>query len=316
MINPPLSLLYWQLSKPISLSCSFYVKLLKPWCYLWLFSGASPACPSLLCSRDQKWAQPFRCSLASTAWGKYSFICALVDAAQHPVGFLCCSSILFTCGELLVHQEPQVCSHRAASLMGRYQPVLHFWITFYMMQDITLDPVELNKVLVSSLFQPVQVSLQGNWVSEVTEDSTLSTEADQDRHPRSCTRLVCLLLACLQLLARALGLPTCRFCNNCTSVSLAAGSKCLGTLWDTTVLHAEKGQCRQHVMNIIFSSCNLLRALEWSQSHLGFAMYRSDVMVMASSFSRDAVLTWHMEGRWGFVNGAPWTPLTNCACLE
>lgn len=95
MIKAPLSLLFWQPSKPISLSCSFYVKLLKPWCSLWLFSGPSPACPS--------GTQHFKCSLANTEWGKYFFICAgdaLVDAAQHPVSCLAAAascSLMVSC---------------------------------------------------------------------------------------------------------------------------------------------------------------------------------------------------------------------------
>ncbi|KAK4822651.1 hypothetical protein QYF61_018603, partial [Mycteria americana] len=57
--------------------------------------------------------------------------------------------------------DPQGPFHRAAPQLGRSQPVLHSWIMFSQVQDLTFIFVELHKVLVSLLFQPIQVFLQG-----------------------------------------------------------------------------------------------------------------------------------------------------------
>lgn len=61
------------------------------------------------------------------------------------VGFLCHKSTLLTHIELLVHQDPQIPFHRAAPQIGPSQPVLHSWIRFCQVQDLTLVLVELLK---------------------------------------------------------------------------------------------------------------------------------------------------------------------------
>ncbi|GAB0187163.1 cAMP-dependent protein kinase inhibitor alpha [Grus japonensis] len=87
-----------------------------------------------------------------------------------PLGcrLLCCLfcwhyfySTLFTHIELVVHQDHQVLFHKAALKPDGPQPVLHSWIMFSQVQDLTLVLVELHKVLVSPLFQPIQIFLQG-----------------------------------------------------------------------------------------------------------------------------------------------------------
>jgi len=78
---------------------------------------------------------------------------------QHPAGLLCCSSTLFTRIQPVVHQDPQVSFHRAVLQPGGSQPVLHSWIMFSQVQDLTFILAELHKVLLSPLFQPIQVIL-------------------------------------------------------------------------------------------------------------------------------------------------------------
>lgn len=69
-------------------------------------------------------------------------------------------SALFTPIELLFHQAPQVPFHIAALHPGRSQHVLHSWIMFAQVQDLTLVLVKLHKVFASPFFQPIQVFLQ------------------------------------------------------------------------------------------------------------------------------------------------------------
>ncbi|KAK4825412.1 hypothetical protein QYF61_027178 [Mycteria americana] len=70
-------------------------------------------------------------------------------------------STLFTHIELVVYRDCQVPFHKAAPQPGRPQVVLHSWIMFSQVQDFTLVLIEPHKVLVSPLFQPIQVFLQG-----------------------------------------------------------------------------------------------------------------------------------------------------------
>lgn len=63
---------------------------------------------------------------------------APVDACQHPVWFLSWRSTLFVHMQLLVFQDPQIPFHRAALQWSRSQPVLHFWIRFSQVQDLTM----------------------------------------------------------------------------------------------------------------------------------------------------------------------------------
>lgn len=57
---------------------------------------------------------------------------ALVDATQHPVGFLCRSSTLSTHIEIIIHQDHQVPFHRAAPQQSRF---LFSWVMFSQVQD-------------------------------------------------------------------------------------------------------------------------------------------------------------------------------------
>jgi len=57
-------------------------------------------------------------------------------------GFFCCSSTLFMHTELVVHQDPQVLFHAAAPQSGRSQSMLHSWIMFAQVQDLTFVLVE------------------------------------------------------------------------------------------------------------------------------------------------------------------------------
>lgn len=57
---------------------------------------------------------------------------APVDATQHPVGFLCCSSLLSIYIELIIHQGHQVPLQRAAPQQDR---LLFSWIIFSLVQD-------------------------------------------------------------------------------------------------------------------------------------------------------------------------------------
>lgn len=101
--------------------------------------------------RDQSWTQRTqycRCGLTSAEWDNGDFISA-VDAVHH-VGFFCHNSTLLTHMELLVHQDPQIPFQRAAPQTGASQPVLHSWIMFCQVQDLTLVLVELLKVLCTS----------------------------------------------------------------------------------------------------------------------------------------------------------------------
>ena len=50
--------------------------------------------------------------------------------------------------------------YRAAPQLSRSQTVLHSWIMFSQVQDLTFVFAELHKVLVRPLFQPIQVLLQ------------------------------------------------------------------------------------------------------------------------------------------------------------
>lgn len=56
---------------------------------------------------------------------------------------------------------PQAPSHRAALKLSRFQPVLCSWIILSWVQILTLVLVELHNVLISPLFQLIQVFLQG-----------------------------------------------------------------------------------------------------------------------------------------------------------
>ena len=67
----------------------------------------------------------------------------------------------FTRIEPVVYQDPQVPFHRAAPKLGGSQPVLHSWIMFSRVQDLTFVFTELHKILVNPLFQPIQIFLQG-----------------------------------------------------------------------------------------------------------------------------------------------------------
>lgn len=68
---------------------------------------------------------------------------------------LSCSSTPVTHAELGVHQVP---FHRAAPHAGQSQPLLHSWILFSQVKDLT-ELAELCKVLVCPFFQPIQVFL-------------------------------------------------------------------------------------------------------------------------------------------------------------
>ena len=170
MISSHPSLLFSKLNKRSFLSLSSYsslpIPLITSVALLWTLSSLST---SFLHSTGLKWTQHSRCGLTRphkcwVEWDNDFFISAgdvLVDATQHPVGFLYCSSTTFTCIEPVVQQDPQIPFHRAAHQLGRSQPVLHSSIMFSQVWNLTHALAELRKVLVSSLFQPTQVFLQG-----------------------------------------------------------------------------------------------------------------------------------------------------------
>lgn len=94
-------------------------------------------------------------------WDNGDFISAgnaLVHPVHHvkdPVGFLCHNSTLLTHMELLVHQDPQIPFHRAASQTGPSQPVLHSWIVLCQCKILPLSLLNFLKFSV----HPINVLL-------------------------------------------------------------------------------------------------------------------------------------------------------------
>ncbi|GAB0186062.1 mitochondrial enolase superfamily member 1 [Grus japonensis] len=62
---------------------------------------------------------------------------------------------------LFTHIELVVPFHRAVLQPRGPQSMLHSWVMFSQVQDLTLVLAELHKVLVSPLYQPIEVFLQG-----------------------------------------------------------------------------------------------------------------------------------------------------------
>lgn len=155
----PLCLLFSKLNKPTSLSLSPHARL-SPSLLIFvasLWTLSSQSIPFLY-SREQTWTQYSRPGKCWVNWDSKFLISAgdaLVDAAQPPAGFLCPSCILVTHTELLVHQDPKIPFHKAASQAGRSKPLLKFWIMFSQMQYLTLVLVELYRILSSPLLQTI-----------------------------------------------------------------------------------------------------------------------------------------------------------------
>ncbi|KAK4828564.1 hypothetical protein QYF61_027533 [Mycteria americana] len=120
---------------------------------------------------DKMAQHPVQLNLESVqCWGIHHFPGEIIPMANfsHCEKFSSCvqlespqDSTLFTHIELVVHQDPQAPFHRAAPQPGRSLPVLHSWIMFSQVQGLTLVLVEHHNVLVSPLFQPIQIFLQG-----------------------------------------------------------------------------------------------------------------------------------------------------------
>lgn len=121
---------------------------------LWPFFGFSPVSPVLLQVQPEKcWEQ----------WDRNFFISgyAFVDTTQQSVASLCSEATVQT--EIVFLQDPQVSYPRASPQSGKSQTTLQFWINISQVEQWQLNFVELHNNLVSPLFQPVYVFLQGEF---------------------------------------------------------------------------------------------------------------------------------------------------------
>lgn len=85
---------------------------------------------------------------------------------QPSVLFAFCAATAHCSLTLGVCQDHQISFHRASPLLGRYWFMPHSWVMFPQVQDLTLVFVEFCNV--SSLFQTIQVFLQGGSPSSVS----------------------------------------------------------------------------------------------------------------------------------------------------
>ena len=115
------------------------------------------------------------------AWDSDDFTSAadaLVDAVQHPVGFPCRSSTLFARIDLVF----------AKALRSLSAELLPSWVDpslccapglcFSRCKTLFLSLLELHKVFVSLLFQPIQIFWQGGALFQSVHFSTLLSSAN------------------------------------------------------------------------------------------------------------------------------------------